>query len=155
MRGFLSVLPDDYDVSPKYDDDGLDDPAGTVMELTVDDRVDLTVDGWSQSLSTPRGQTRDTISDDDEWTAAGVVASVGDSRDDPFASDWKQREVHIHARTSLTQRRNNGDSTPTEIRPLGEARNGFTRPPLADADGLRQRWVRPGDDHRHQLDAVV
>lgn len=96
----VSLYPADYEESPTYDDGGLADAAGTVMELVPDDIVELHAEGWSQSVSTGRFQ-RGRIADDDTWTAVAIVTGVDDPRDDPLAPAWSTRDVELRAKTDL------------------------------------------------------
>lgn len=135
LRG---LVPDEYDVSPTYDTAGRDDPAGTVMELVPDDIVELHVDGWEQSVSSGRFQ-RDTISDDAEWTATGVVLDVDDPRSDPYAHEFDQREVILRANTSVAD-----DPMNITLSPSDDETVRLTMEPLVKQAETAQRWGRSG-----------
>lgn len=96
----VHALLSGYDFSPTYDNRDVDDPAATFNTLVPDDAVKFTVEEWHQSLGTPRGQTRDSINDDETWTGTGIVSSIEDSRDER-GSFAEFREVDIHANTSI------------------------------------------------------
>jgi len=99
------AVPEPYERSPVFDAAGYEGPAATVNCLQPDDRVRLFLRGWQQSLGTPRGQTREQISDDQEWEATGFVTSVEDSRVTGGPELWEDdsihREVFVRAETSL------------------------------------------------------
>lgn len=144
-----SVVPDGYDESPTYDDGGLDDPAGTVMQLAPGDVVRFDADGWSQSVSTGRYQ-RGSISDDDEWSGIGIVTSVDDPRDDWMSHEFDRREVWIRADTDL-------DDEPREITlsPKDDGSVNITMGPLVTQEAAaRQHGRTGGGDIRSEVAEV-
>lgn len=105
-----NLVPDEYEYSPVFDDAGYDDPAGQLNKLQPGDVVYFTADGWQQSLGTPRGQTRDKISDEDEWAGKGRVRDIEDSRVDSLpgvgmfsGDDGIHREVTIVGEIDLVE----------------------------------------------------
>jgi hypothetical protein len=97
-------VPDEYEHSPVFDDGGYPEPAATVNRLQPDDNIAWRAQGWSQSLGTPRGQTREKISNDDCWTGEGTVTGIEDSRTEPGPSvfdDGLSRTVTVVANTEL------------------------------------------------------
>lgn len=101
-------VPDEYERSPVYDDAGYPEPAATINCLQPDDVVAWRAQGWSQSLGTPRGQTRDSFSNDDWWEGEGIVTGVEDSRTGAgieLYEDSIDRTVTVYAKTDLFEER--------------------------------------------------
>lgn len=132
------TVPDDYEVSPTYDNDGRPDPAGTVMELVPGDKLTFRAKGWSQSVSSGKFQ-RDTITEDDEWCAVGVVTDIDDPRSDPFASDWDYREVDLRANTELAD-----ETVTVTLMPKEDGSVRLTMEPLIKQAETAKRWGRSG-----------
>jgi hypothetical protein len=131
------AVPDEYERSPVYDAGDHPEPAATVDRLQPDDVVAWQAQGWSQSLGTPRGQTRDSISDEDWWEGEGVVQSVEDSRTDAGSLAWEdslQRTVYLVAQTDLFE-----DPVEVTLEPVSDGSVTIKLPPQVRQDVVSKR----------------
>lgn len=137
------AIPDAYEQSPVLDQAGVEGPAGTVMELVPDDRIHVTVDGWSQSVSTGRFQ-RGSVSGTDTWEIEGVVTRIDDSRTEPlprpsFFDDDVDKEVTVAAQADFAE-----DTTLVTLHPKDDGSVRVQYYPEYDGPTTAQQWGRGG-----------
>lgn len=159
------IVPDGFELSPVFDDAGYGEPAATLNQLVPGDQVRIVADKWSQSLGTPRGQTRDAVEEETEWEAVGTVNAIDDSRSGDTAvskgfGEGLFREVTIDVQTDLHDEPTYAVAHPKEdggvtlkLPPVIEQRNartrqghggpGMVRVKLTDEEAVtREPWYR-------------
>lgn len=126
---FREALPDGYDHSPTYDDNGKPDPQGTALVLVPSDTVTITVEGWQSSHgTTPHRAPRARQASDETWTFEGIVQSVDDARDRVRKLQQQHPDADIDPEDVLV------GSGKREVVLMGDAE-------IWDDDGEESTWI--------------